>query len=221
MDHHETGDVPSENQAPAPTREPMPAGSRRQAWWAMGLGILTILAGMAQAGVDEEFIPRFHFPLLNVVFGVPPMILGLLAISACEQAVRGSFLMRHAGTASALFLAAALGTQALGEDVVRDVRFDMTWSLTTHRSGSRDRTAVRLEFTDHPGWTTDIVSKELADYLVARGAPQVPVTIRVIRDFGKLRTFKVIRVADLEDWNWGWRRSLRPEPEATGQAPIR
>ena len=134
-------------------------------------------------------------------------------------------------TVSAIFLACALGTQGLLECVHRDERFDMTWSLTTYKQRAEDRTGVRLEFADHPGWTTDIESKDLADYLVARGSPRVPVTFRVVRDFGILRRFRVMQVADLQDWGFngctgpslcfGWMRSLTSIPESTCQAPIR
>ena len=210
---------------------PVMHGGAGKPWVALVLGFLVILAGLAQAGADEEFFPRFHYPLLNVAFGIPPVVLGLLAINARERATRSPFLLRHAGAVSAIFLAGALGTQWLLECVVREERFDMTWSLETYKLRAEDRTGVRLEFADHPGWTTDIASKDLADYLTTLGSRRVPVVIRVVRDFGRLREFKVVQVAERRDWTYndhggwtgycGWMYAPAPVRTGVGPAPIR
>jgi hypothetical protein len=207
-----------------------PAG-RGQGIAALVLGLLVILAGIAQTGADEEFLPRFHFPLLNVAFGIPAAALGLLALGARGRSPRAGPLLRNAGTAAAAFLLAALSVQGLAENVVAERRYDMTWSPGTYRLRSGDRTSVRLEFADHPGWATDIESKELADHLSSLGNPRVPVVIRTVRDFGVLRRFKVVRVADRDEWtyndhggwtgNCGWMRALAPLREGIGTPPIR
>lgn len=201
--------------------EPEPERMSVQPWIPMVLGSLVILAGMAQVGMDEEFLPRFHFPLVTAAIGIPPVLLGLFAIGAQGKGPRVPFLFRHAGTVSAFFLVGALVTQSLLEHVRLEETFEMAWSPTVYKFGSEDRTGVRLEFVEHPGWTTEVVSKELADYLVARDARLVPVTIIVIRDFGILRKFKVVRVAERSDWTHGWMLDLVSDGKAVGPPPIR
>jgi hypothetical protein len=197
----------------------------------MGLGFLFITTGLVQAGLDEEFFPRFHVPLLTAALGIPPLFLGLLAALSRGEGSRGRLLVRNAGTASLLFLACGLGSQWAAEGVEREERFDMTWAARTYSYGSEERAGVLLAFADHPGWTTDVASRDLADHLASLGARRVPVVFRVIRDYGRLRRFKVIRVAGFRGWSYdghvgwtghsGWRTALVPLREGLDPAPIR
>ena len=213
------------------TPGPGPGGGTGHAWIAISLGLFVILAGLVQSGLDEEFFPRCHFPLLQVAFGIPPVVLGLVAFHAHGRGGRTHFLLRHVGKVSVIFLACALGTQSLLERVGREEHFDMNWSPAPYKLGAKDRTKVLLEFADHPGWTTDIESKELADYLSTLGSRRVPVVIWVVRDFGRLREFRVTQVADRRAWSYndcsgfmesfGWKTAPTAAGDAVGPPPIR
>ena len=86
-----------------------------QGWSALGLGCFAVAAGLVQMGFDGEFIPRLEVPLVAAMMGLPPIVLGLIAIDDSEKRPRSPFMLRHAGSLSLWFLAATFIAQLLWE----------------------------------------------------------------------------------------------------------
>lgn len=73
----------------------------------------------------------------------------------------------------------------------------MSWSVVTDSSTASER--VVLRFRDAPEHFVHVVSKELATYLRQSNRSEVSAEFEVIRDYGRVRGFRIVRVAEVTD----------------------
>jgi hypothetical protein len=73
----------------------------------------------------------------------------------------------------------------------------MLWSVVTDSSTALER--VVLRFRDAPEHFVHVGSQELATYLRQSDRSEVSADFEVTRDYGRVRGFRIVRVAEVTD----------------------
>jgi hypothetical protein len=81
------------------------------------------------------------------------------------------------------------------------VSFDMRWTIAETPSMGQTQAEVILTFVDYPNHRVGEFSDRLAKYLQQQPDKVVPVTFAVVRDYGRMRGFRMVRIGDLSDWD--------------------
>lgn len=82
--------------------------------------------------------------------------------------------------------------------------FNMKWTIDEKYLQSLQDPVVVFEFESNPNYRVMQSSNVLASYLSDLGEPVVPVTFAVTRDLGRFQSFRISKVADLDNWQYRW-----------------
>jgi hypothetical protein len=139
--------------------------------------------------VLQFFAPSLAF------FGFVP-ILGALLLAFLLTADDRQYFREngHSGT-EAIVIVSWLATLLAMQLLLFDQRRQETLPMVVRESGLESL----LEFSDHSGITIGVISRELPAILSQRRQSRVDVVFEITRDIGCVRSFRVIRIADLLD----------------------
>ena len=76
----------------------------------------------------------------------------------------------------------------------------MTWTVAETPSQGQKQAEVIFTFVEHPNYSVGEFSDELAAYRREKDETVVPVCFGVTRDFGRVRGFRMTKIADLTNW---------------------
>lgn len=175
----------------------MSFSSMKQGTLLLGLALVVLAAGVAlqAAAILSGGWPTL-LPAFLIAYSLPFLAWGLWARRRSGR-IDAPWIAVHASWLGVPLLVCGLVLhQAVTGVSSRSVE-PMLWSVVTDSSTRSQR--VVLRFRDAPEHFVHVVSEKLAVYLRQSGKSEVSAEFEVIRDYGRVRGFRIVRVDEVTD----------------------
>jgi hypothetical protein len=159
----------------------------------VALGVAMIVEAMLRPGWPSLVPP------LMLVYGLLFLGAGLWARSRLR---RGSapWLARYVACWALPLLTLGFVVWFAGTGVTSRVSHDMFWSYGEPPTNAEGQTHLILTFQSHPTHRIGIYSNEVSEYLEGLPGREVTVEFEVVRDFGRFRSYRTVKIGTLDHW---------------------
>lgn len=161
----------------------------------VALALVVLAAGVAlqAAAILSGGWPTL-LPVLLIAYSLPFLAWGLWARRRSGR-IDAPWIAVHASWIGVPLLVCGPALHQTMTGVTSRSVEPMSWSVVTDSSTRSER--VVLRFRDAPEHFVHVVSEELATYLRHSGASEVSAEFEVIRDYGRVRGFRIVRVDEV------------------------
>lgn len=159
----------------------------------MALVVLAAALALQAAEIVSGAWPTL-LPALLIAYSLPFLAWGLWARRRSAR-IDAPWIADHASWIGVPMLVCGLVLNQTVTGVTSRSVEPMSWSVVTDSSTTSER--VVLRFRDAPEHFVHVVSEELATYLRQSDKSEVSAEFEVIRDYGRVRGFRIVRVDEV------------------------
>jgi hypothetical protein len=163
-----------------------------------GAAVLALGAAMIVDAILHPGWPSL-IPLVLLAGGLLFLGAGLWARSRLRRA-SASWAARYVACWALPLLALGFVVWFAATGVTSRVSYDMFWSYGEPPTNAEGHQHLVFAFQDYPAHYIGIYSNDVSEYLEGLSGREVTVEFEVVRDFGRFRSHRTVKIGTLDHW---------------------